>query len=178
MIRGAANMPPIQRVDLRRITRDANRCLTFVTLHWGWETRLEWIVCGAVDLRRDSTDEVGCWTLTAYLNKGAADFEHDAAHAFGIPLIGVTFSGLHYSRSTFTAWIDSSDDSRGCLRVPPAGYDPAKLKGAIRCTDRRCGSKHLVVPEGYYYPPHDASLYDLVKGKRVDISTGPALSNK
>ena len=161
---------PIELLDLRSITRDSNKCRTSVILQWDWQTRIEWIICGMVDFREDKTKR---WTLQAYLNKGATDFEHDSAHALGLPLIGLTFDRLYYSRSAFTAWIDPNDDSDS-FRVPLPGYNPAKLKNTIKCNDKHCDEKHIIVPEGYYYPPHDAKLYDLVKGKKVEISVGPA----
>jgi hypothetical protein len=168
---------PIQKLDLRKITRDSNKCRTYVTLHWDWQTKVEWIICGMVDLRDDNPKEDRRSRLIAYLSKGATDFEHDSAHALGLPLIGLTFDHLWYQRAVFTAWIDPNDDDNG-FRVPQPGYDPAKLKDTIMCEDKRCDEKHIIVPEGYYYPPHNADLYDLVKGKRVEISIGPVFKDE
>jgi hypothetical protein len=171
---------PLSKLDLRSITRHTDRCRTCVTLYWDWDTRFEWIICGEVGIRQHEGHHDfygGTSQLTSYLDKGATDFSHDSAYARSLPLIGLTMDSIHYHQTRLHAWInpneDITDGGSSEFRVPEPGYDPTKLEGAFECEDEHCEKKHIIVPEGFYFPPHNAKMYDLVKGKKIEIMIGP-----
>lgn len=160
---------PVKLTDLTAITRRADRCLTIVHIQIDWQMRIEWLKFGEAQIRLD--DKARTAELMAYLNGGATDFEHDSAYALSLPLIGLSWSSLHYHRATFTAWIPPDECSN--FRVPRPGYDPFSLRGTTAC--KRCDTHHPIVPEGHYTPPLDRELYKLVAGKAVEINIGPVI---
>lgn len=164
--------------DLRAITRDADKCRTTVALYLDGYTRTPWLRFGQAQLSSQSERHTGRSRLEARMTAGVTDFEHDSAYALRLPLIGVQFDGLlvRYHTTFLIGWIDP--DAEEDFRVPGPSYDPAKLQDAHRCRDVRClkdnPDGHIIVPEGYYVPPHNPKLYKLVAGKRVEIAIGPA----
>lgn len=57
--------------------------------------------------------------------------------------------------------------------MPNDGYDPRKHKDTEKCKDKRCDEKgHFIVPEGFYVPPINLALFEMVRGRRIEITTG------
>jgi len=167
---------PIVKTDLRDITRNSKKCVTYVTLHWDWDTRIEWLIFGEVQLRYQ--ENLKQWTLAARLIAGVTDFEHDSAYALQLPLIGLQFENfVEYSRVHADAWIEPNDPER--FRVPLPGYNPMKHPKTVICDGKKhCkwgdSKSHPIIPEGFYAgPPTDLELYKLVRGKRISIIFGP-----
>lgn len=170
--------PPYQpqKTDLREVTRDAARCLTtvFVEPDWDSANRYKWLVFGAAILRpaRDGRSD-GRWKLQAHLTEGATDFEHSSGYALGLPLIGVQFESVEAHQTRLFGWVDP-DDADG-FHVPRPGYNPMKHPKAKMCEggrDCRRGEKHIILPDGMWYPPIDVELYRAVRGKKVEIRIG------
>lgn len=163
-------------VDIRAITRRSDSCLTTVTVHLDWQTRLRWLVFGEAQIQRLKRN----FLLKAYLPAGVTDFEHDSAYALRLPLVGLELDDLlvNYQQTHLVAFVDPSEPKD--FRVPRAGYDPLKMDGTVTCSHGECKkSPHLIVPEGHYAgPPFDRELYEAVRGKRVEIVAGPAPSKK
>jgi len=159
-------MPKIEKVDFRSITRDADKCLTKVYIYMGhkWEgheAMQEWLTFGSCYLRNEDSL---CW-LAAYMNYGITDFEHDSAYALRLPLIGLKFLRVFNHATHLEAYVDPDNASEFC--VPSPGYNPTMLKEAYECPD--CKEHHMIVPEGYYVPPFNEELYNIVRGKKLDI---------
>ncbi len=62
------------------------------------------------------------------------------------------------------------------------GYDPTRHPKATICGEKkpccwRDGEPHVIVPEGFYVPPVDIELYQLVSGKEVEIVLGAAIDH-
>jgi hypothetical protein len=176
----------LETTDLRKITRHSNLCLTVVYIQDDSDNstrpRFTWITCGQSCLvtYRDHPD--GRWVLKAYLSGGATDFEHDSAYAFRLPLVGVQFEGVDYQQTRLNAWVDPtlrSEFELTSFRVPRPGYNPMKHPDAVKCKDKRCGGKHIIVPEGFYAgAPFDSELYNHVKGRQVNILISPVVKNE
>lgn len=157
--------PPV--LDLTAITRDTDVCSTRVRLHLDWDTRLDWIVMGLANL--DYSDGTKSWRLTARMS--ATDFEHDSAYAIVLPLVGVTFESVMYGCTQLVAWVDGSRNDD--FHVPEPGYNPMTLPNTTKCKQCKGDDAHLIVPEGCYVPPYNDALWQMVRGKRVEISVGP-----
>lgn len=157
----------INSLDLRSITRDSDKLRSTVMLHVDWDVRIKWLMFGEANMRCFNSKKQ--WLLSAYLNNGTTDFEHDSAYAFRLPLIGVQFDDVNHQVTSFTAWIDSNNPSD--FGIPSSGYDPTKQEGSFICKDCK-DEQHVIVPEGFYIPPFDQNLFDLVKGKQVEIVIG------
>jgi hypothetical protein len=167
--------------DLLSVTRGVDRCLSEVFIFNGGRRSI-WLRFGEARLNfREKRDS---WQLAAYLSEGVCDFEHDSAFALQLQLVGLTYKGTEYHRSTFTAWVEF-DDQEG-FRVPKPGYNPMKHPKATTCAgiynEKKglyCkwneGEKHIIVPEGMYVPPFEPKLWRMLRGKKVEIELGPAL---
>lgn len=162
-------IPSVYRVDLRSVTRGED-VLTRVFLKPPYDARIRWIEAGEVSLSRRGSREIPVWTLTSYLKGGITDPEHDSAYALGLNLVGLEYDHTYHSTSVFRAFIDPTEPNG--FRVPPDGFDPEKLKGVVRC--KSCKEKHLIVPEGWYYPPADEKLWTSLRGMMVEVEVGPA----
>jgi len=171
----------LDTVDLRPITRRADTCLTTVHVHMDWDERrkVKWLVFGEAHIQK--FERKSQYLLKAYLPADVTDFEHDSAYAFRLPLVGLELDPLvlSYHQVSFVAIVDPNNPED--FRVPRPGYDPLKMEGTTTCTyHERCKAKpHLIVPEGFYAgPPFDRELYEMLRGKRVEIAVGPAPSKK
>ena len=162
---------PLPTIDLSKICRRSAQCKTRVQVEWDWETRFDWILAGEAQLCQQNDRHDGRWRLQAYLVAGVTDFEHDSAYALRLPLVGVTLDSVLYHAMSFTAWIDpnAETDKSSDFRVPPPKYNPMKDPGAHKCKVCKGKNAHVIVPEGMYVPPFDAKLYELVRGKKVNI---------
>lgn len=161
----------VETTDLRSITRGSEKVRTTVKLYGddGW-SKDTWLVLGECHIRpvRDHFD--GRWTFSAYLPEGVTDFEHDSAYAIKLPLTGLTFEGVEYGDTTLFAWVAvyESED----FRVPDPGYNPMQHPEAQRCTSCK-KNKHLIVPEGFFVPPANQTIFEKVRGRKIQITIGP-----
>jgi hypothetical protein len=166
----------VQETDLREITRYPELCLTevYVQLTRDRQSRVKWLICGQSKLIPQHDRRDGRWRLEAYLPEGVTDFEHDSGYAFKLPLIGIEFEMVDYHQATFHGWVDPSNDHED-FRVPRPGYNPMKHPKAVTCKPSKyCEGNHVIVPEGFWAgPPSDVELWNVVKGKKVEILISP-----
>lgn len=165
--------PPM---DFRPLSRNSGKILTTIILYTDHE-QSEWIKLGEIALRERGNPFKGVWSLGAYL-LNATDFEHDSAHLLRMELVGVEFTAVEYGQTRFEGFIrgDSEED----FKVGGPDYNPLKEKGAKECKGTKkdyCkwgdGKPHPIVPEGFYVPPVNAELFNIVRGRRVEVITGP-----
>ena len=179
--------PRIQHVDLKPITPHPDKCRTLVRIELSFGERQSWISMGQSEIRKhslgDRSHENG-WRLEARI-PGATDGDHSAAYAIRLPLIGLHFEGVVAGGSRFVAWIDPNEapeegDDHSDFCVPPPDYDPRKHPRSLPCPSCKGSSKHVFIPEGHrlYVPPFDPELYQLVRGKRVEILVGPVFKDE
>lgn len=165
-------MPTVpELLDFSKICRNHRKLDTRVTI-WTDMDRSEWMRLGEIQLRaRDNYHFRGIWRFSAYLSN-ATDFEHSPANVMSMELVGVEFTDISYGRTSFQAWIKS--DEPDDFRVPPAGYNPLRHKDTSPCKDKNCkrDEPHLIIPEGNYIPPINFELFEQVKGRRIQVSTG------
>ena len=157
-------IPP--NMDFRKLSRNSDKVFTTVTLYTDYE-RSAWIRLGEIQLREHNSNHRGVWMLSAYL-LNATDFEHDSAHLLKMDLVGVTFTAVEYGQTRFEGFIRADDED--CFRVGGPDYNP--LEEATRC--KRCRGKeaHPIVPEGHYVPPLNTELFNIVRGRRIEVVTG------
>jgi hypothetical protein len=142
---------------------------------WDRASEVKWIVCGEVQIReRGNRRDLSYWSLNAYLIDGATDFEHSSAYAVCLPLVALQFDGTEYHETLLHAMVDPGrlDD----FHVPLPGYNPLEHPRTEKCPDctkKKGCTPHLIVPEGFYVPPREPKLFELVKGRIVSISIGP-----
>jgi hypothetical protein len=163
--------PLVQLTDLTAISRDADRCVTVVTLYQESlrQSPVQWLRYGRGNLYpMNNHHRPGLWVLAARLGRGATDPEHDSAFAFKLPLVGVEIERVEEGNVWAYGFVDAYDGEE--FHVPRPGYDP--FKRATICRHMACGNKHPIVPEGCYVPKHDAVLYEAVKGRLVEIRMG------
>lgn len=165
-------IPP--NMDFRPLSRNADKIATTITLYTDHE-RSEWIKLGEIQLReRDSHHFKGIWTLGAYL-LNATDNEHDSAWLLKMELVGVEFTSVEYGQTHFQGFIRA--DMEEDFRVPPPDYAPFEGKDARTCKGTRkdyCkwadGKPH---PIAKYIPDANVELFNIVRGRRVEVTTGP-----
>lgn len=156
-------------MDFRPLSRNSDKVLTTVTLHTDYE-RSAWIRLGEIQLRERDSNHRGVWVLSAYL-LNATDPEHDSAHLLKMELVGVTFTAVEYGQTRFEGFIRADDED--AFRVGGPDYNPLLLKGTTRCKQCRRGNKtHPIVPEGFYVPPPNTGLFNIVRGRRIEVVTG------
>lgn len=180
----------IVETDLRSITRKANRLRAVVRIQLDWETRIDWLLLGETQIvaQKDGGGD-GRWRLESHLAEGVADIEHDTGFAVRLPLIGLQLGPLavYYHHTHLFAWVDPNAEGIRTpeFHVPRPGYDPVKHPDTFMCDGiydekkkKYCkwneGKPHPIIPQGFYVPPYDAELYEAVKGKKVEITIGPA----
>jgi hypothetical protein len=155
-------------MDFRPLSRNSDKISTTVTLYTDYE-RSAWIKLGEIQLREHNSNHRGVWMLSAYL-LNATDFEHDSAHLLKMELVGVTFTAVEYGQTRFEGFIRADDED--VFRVGGPDYNPLLLKETTRC--KRCRGKeaHPLVPEGHHVPPLNAELFNIVRGRRIEVVTG------
>jgi hypothetical protein len=136
--------------------------------------RSVWIQLGEIMLRQRDSHNRGVWKLGAYL-QNCTDFEHDAAWLLKIDLVGVEFTAVEYGLTHFQGYIKADDEDD--FRVGNADYNPIidpKTKACKGTQKEYCrrGEPHLIVPEGFYLPPENPDLFNIVRGRRVEVTTG------
>lgn len=174
-LRRDEEIPKVDLVDLRSITRNAKNFLTSVSIYMNGFTRQEWILAGEAEHQEHSvlmTHTIGC-----RLKDGVTDFEHDSAWGFKLPLIGFEFQAIWNHVVMFNAFIDSRDPKD--FRVPNPGYDPIHHPESVKC--KHCTGEdkgHIILPPGFYVPEANQELFEKVRGKRVQITIGPNWRDK
>jgi len=100
------------------------------------------------------------------------DFEHDSAHAFNLTLLGVGFEEVTFGLTTVTAVI--SPRSSENFKVPVPGYNPMEHADTKECKYYpNCKrNPHLIIPEQFYQPPCNTSLFKIMAGMAVEITFG------
>lgn len=165
--------------DLRSITRNADSCLTLVSLvHPSSENQL-WLMFGEAHIRECKPKHELC----AYLHEGATDMEHDSAWALRVPLIGLTYQSVAYHTLTCQAWVAPWEDApfREDMRVPLPGQDYWSLAFERQCREKTCcvdddgnfDKKHPGHPITKYLPDPANKLHRLLGGRLVEIQMGP-----
>ncbi len=163
-------------MDFRPLARNARKIETVVTLYTDHD-RSEWIKLGEIHFRERGNNFKGIWQLGAYL-ANATDPEHDTAHLLRLELVGVNFTAVEYGQTRFEGFIRA--DEEDAFRVGGPDYNPiAHEKTRICKGTGRVGCKwadkkpHPVIPEGFYVPPVNAALFNIVRGQRIEVTTGP-----
>jgi hypothetical protein len=164
----------VEPVDLRAITRNSDKIITRIYVCDSFHTRQQrWITLGECKLMRPVERSPMRWLLAAYLTDGVTDFEHDSAYALRLPLLALHFDMWEMGQAWFYAIIDPNDPDE--FHVPPPGYNPMEHKEARLCKEGHCKKEpHIIVPEDFYTPPHDAKLYRKVACRPVLITIGVA----
>lgn len=172
-------IPP--SMDFRALSRNSDKISTTVILVTDHE-RSEWIKLGEIILRERGNNFKGIWSLGAYL-LNATDFEHDSAHLFKMELVGVEFTAVEYGQTRFEGFIRADDED--AFRVGGPDYNPLKHEKTRQCKGTRkdyCkyaeGTSHPIVPEGFYVPPVNAELFNIVRGRRIEVVTGPIVEDE
>jgi hypothetical protein len=96
---------PVKETDLLSISRGTDKCRSYVSLEWDWETRVTWLKFGEATLRKKGEKHDGRWDLEARMGLGATDFEHDTAYALRLPLVGVEFEWADHHQFRFRAFV-------------------------------------------------------------------------
>jgi hypothetical protein len=160
------NMKNLQVLDLRSVSRQANRCSLAINVFTeGHRGAVPWIKAGQAELVAPSSFDRGDWRLTVRAKLGVTDFEHDSSYILALNLYGVHYLGTSYGASVFHAMIAPGYDDD--FRVPPVGYDPEKLPDAGICTE--CEKHHAVTK---YLPPTNPELFRQLVGKYVEVIIG------
>lgn len=167
-------IPP--NMDFRPLSRNSDKIETTIILYTDYE-RSEWIKLGEIMMRERGSNFKGIWQLSAYL-LNATDFEHDTASILRMELVGVTFTAVEYGQTRFEGFIRADEEDQ--FRVGGPDYNPLTLKDTKQCKGTRkdyCkwadGKPHPIVPEGFYIPPVNAELFNIVRGRRIEVVTGP-----
>lgn len=168
--------PPM---DYRPLSRGFDKVSTTITLRTDCN-QSEWIKLGEIQFRENS--HRGTWQLGAYL-ANATDFEHDSAHLLRMELVGVTFTAVEYGQTSFHGFIRADEEEH--FRVGGPDYNPLKHEKTKECKGTRrsyckCadGKPHPIVPEGFYVPPFNAELFNTVRGRRIEVITGPIVQEE
>lgn len=175
--------PP--EIDLRPICHDSDRYEATVILITPFEeNRFEWLRLGRASLELiDHSRLRSRWHLTAKVagespdHGSPTDYDHDNIFACKLPIVGVSFAGVHYHqvivRGFIDPTIDVNDQHNGFCVPASSNYDPRKHPDAFQCDNEHClmgseGRRHTIVPSGYV-PKFDRALYEAVRGHEVEI---------
>lgn len=166
----------LKPVDLMSLSRTSEKLFTYVQLEDcdleryfereedGAKRRDAWLRFGECRIANEGRT---CF-IGSRLRDGITDFEHDSAYAVHIGLIGLQYKFTDNHVSHFEAFLTTEPED---IRIYPADFDPAKVKGSSKCDYKGC-NKHLMLPDGYFTPP----MYEfarVVAGKRISITMGP-----
>jgi len=156
--------PILERLDLCKVTRDSATHVTHIcVVDLSYNHRnIPWIVCGSINIRDENTFDICAYLLDA------VDQEHDSAKAFCIPILGLKFKYATSGSFCFEAYIHPRDPEG--FRVPTSADE--LLKGAKPC--KNCSynyeDPHIITE---YIPKPNPMLYELLRGCKIDITTGP-----
>jgi hypothetical protein len=130
-------------------------------MHWGVQDRFSWIKLAQFRLQnRENSNYPGVWNLDAYLGRKTDD-EGDSAFILSFEVIGVKLDFVRYGYTAVEAYVNPNLDGYDSFNVPPQNYDTQDKHGRTK-----------------YLPEDNRELYDLVRGKRISIITGPPDANK
>ena len=177
MRRADGNFPEVPpSMDFRPLSRNADKVETVISLFTD-HTQTPWIKLGEITLRRHGGSNFpGVWSLGAYL-LNATDFEHDSAHLLKLELVSVELTAIDYGYTRIDGYIRA--DAEDTFRVGGPDYNPiahphtTTCKGSPKACRRGDGKRHPIIPEGFYVPPVNVELFNIVRGRRVEIVTGP-----
>jgi hypothetical protein len=151
---------PTPTLDLREFCRNQDTIGTTIYMHWGLHNRFPWIKLAQFRLQnRENSNFPGVWSIDAYLGRKKDD-EGDSAFILSFEVIGVKFDFIRYGYTGVDAYINPNLDDYDTFNVPKQDYE-------VR--DKHGGTK--------YIPEDNRELYNLVRGKRISILTGPPGEN-
>ncbi len=152
-------------VDLRAVTREADRFLTQVIIHNPHTMGQHiWIQAGLSDLSKGKRP-----FLRIRLDYGVTDFEHDSAIAVTLPLVGLKFKSAYNGTVFAEGWINPTEP----FNVPPPGYNPAGAEGVHLCDHYPICKKDPHPMIDNFVPPEDRELWNKIRGWRVEIILSP-----
>lgn len=158
----------VKSVDLSALSRNSKDVFTSISFEdFDLHEHLKkepWLTFGESDLRNEQRH---CF-IGSRMRDGITDPEHDSCYSVHLTLIGLTFLFTYNHVAHFSAFLSPNMSK---IRVYEPNFDPTKVKGARRCSDKNC-DKHLMLPEGHFQPP----VYKYAKavaGKAVNIMMGP-----
>lgn len=170
-------MPPFK--DWREYTRDAETCTTVISVYDPEDMRHNpWLLFGQLNIREPQGRDHQYNRLCVYL-KDTTDFEHDSAYLITIPFIGLRFGALpvRYHIVTLTAWIAPEiGEPQPDFAVPDHNYNPDAYR--VPCELERCVKEDPHKISEHYHAPYNKTLHNLVRGRSVEISFGPAAEMK
>lgn len=153
----------IERLDLRQLTRDPDKCLTTVAVQSD-RTLVPWLTFGQLS-RLDAPNEAALsgWRLAAYMPEGVVDGEGDSAYALSFYVAGLTLAFFHDHQAKYRGVIVGDVDN---FSVPPAGWDP--LAGVV--PEEIDGESCRTVQ--HFHPPPAPKLFHYMRGRVVEITVG------
>ena len=147
-------------VDLRAVTRDADRAFTRVSLLALGQRHL-WIHAGV--LCRLELGSRYQWLGGQYLPQ-VRDEEGDSAYAFRFDVVGAAVQAISDGVVTVAAWLAAEDSSRHNFCVPRVAPDLSSFP-LIGGGDRKTS----------FTPEADERLWRALRGRRLEIDFGPVL---
>jgi len=170
---GSAKAPP--PLDLRSVSLLADKCIGTVKVERTRDNWSEWLQFGQASLYRSYDEDH--WLLMVYSSDDVVvGPEHSQVTLVSLPLIGVSFRWCDRHWTRLSAYIDPDDDDKGNnFRVPgTATYDPRTHPKSRPCKIDTCArtTPHILVPEEVQTPPFDATIFEAVRGRRVQIILG------
>jgi len=132
-----------------------------------------WIKAGAATIRegRDDPSEA---TLLVHGAAGVTDMDHSSVYVLSLPLIGFRFSHMLFEhRVVLTGGVNPMFSEYGnSFYVPPQGYDPVAQDDDVYMCD--CGGEDSLHPiVDAYLPKHNKELFEIVRGKKVEVVIRP-----
>jgi len=152
--------------DLRKFSRGASKIETVIRVGHSWDMA-EWIKCGEIKLWRPDRPE-NPWILSSYF-LNVTDWEHDSAHIFSFPIVGVSLLSVSYGYTTITGYIAGDQKSLEDFRVPDRDFR-VPLENCKYCKGEEA---HKVAKDSnFYLPKANEPLYELLRGLPIEITSG------
>ena len=123
---------------------------------------IDWLTLGSCEIMPHNRGQF--WSVKSYFDHHT-DGEHDSASIVTFDVIGLRFEMYMYGQAHVEGWIRADDVN--AFRVPTKDWDP--FAGGVKCPQCTGKDKHLMVN---YLPPENPALYDLVRGRQIQIVTG------
>jgi hypothetical protein len=157
----------IKPLDFREICADSKRLCCDIVVESSDGHRYPWLQLGAMNLGPLGS---GSWVLKAHMARGATDFEHSAALVMRLQLNGLIFSHVAHGYIQFRAWV--YPDPR-YFQVPDASYNPLAHPDTKPCEICKGDEAHPIVPEGFFLPDPNPSLWRTIMPYALLINMGP-----
>jgi len=152
-------------LDLREQCRGSDKWYTEIQLQLANNPGIEcWMKLGEIRITRPKIG--GLWNVQAYLG-GHTDGEHDSAYLLSFTALSIELASVAHGSTNLTGYINPCGDAFTQFNIPTREYDP--LKNAKDCT--RCGESHKIVYDEDYIPPHNAELFEQLRGRQIWIQT-------